>query len=50
MTKYRCDICNVFEYDDTRGNSLTRIKPGTKKEDFPDEWKCPAPIAELKLK
>ncbi len=41
MTKYRCDVCNVFEYDDTRGNSLTGIKPGTKPEDFPDDWKCP---------
>lgn len=41
MTQYRCDVCNVFEYDDTRGNSLTGVKPGTKPEDFPDEWKCP---------
>ncbi len=41
MTKYRCDVCNVFEYDDTRGNSITGIKPGTKPEDFPDDWKCP---------
>ncbi len=30
-----------FEYDDSWGNSPTGIKPGTKPEDFPDEWKCP---------
>jgi len=41
MTRYRCNICNAFEYDETRGNSLTGIKPGTRPEDFPDDWKCP---------
>jgi len=41
MSKYRCEICNVFEYDDDRGNSLTGIKPDTKPEDFPDDWECP---------
>ncbi|MCL7415220.1 MAG: glutamate synthase-related protein [ANME-2 cluster archaeon] len=41
MTRYRCNICNVYEYDDTRGDSVTKIKPGTKPEDFPDDWKCP---------
>ncbi|MBE0524789.1 MAG: rubredoxin [Methanosarcinales archaeon] len=41
MAKFRCNVCNVFEYDDTRGDSVTRMKPGTKPEDFPDDWKCP---------
>ncbi|TFH40042.1 MAG: glutamate synthase, partial [ANME-2 cluster archaeon] len=41
MTKYRCNVCNVYEYDDTRGDSVTEIKPGIKPEDFPDDWKCP---------
>ncbi|MBP2029104.1 glutamate synthase domain-containing protein 2/rubredoxin [Methanohalophilus levihalophilus] len=41
MTRYRCDVCQTFEYDDTRGNSLTDIKPGTSPEDFPEEWECP---------
>jgi glutamate synthase domain-containing protein 2/rubredoxin len=41
MAKYRCEICNVFEYDDTRGNSLTNIKPDTKPDDFPQGWQCP---------
>jgi len=41
MTRYRCNICNVYEYDDTRGDSVTEIKPGIKPEDFPDDWRCP---------
>ncbi len=28
MTLYRCNVCNVFEYDPDRGNSLTNIPPG----------------------
>ena len=41
MTLFRCDVCNVFEYDTVRGNSLTNIKPGTEPADFPDDWQCP---------
>jgi glutamate synthase domain-containing protein 2 len=41
MTRYRCNICNVYEYEDSRGDSVTEIKPGIKPEDFPDDWKCP---------
>lgn len=41
MTRYRCNVCNVFEYEETRGDSDTNIKPGTKPEEFPDEWRCP---------
>lgn len=41
MVRYRCNICNVFEYDDARGDSVTSMKPGTKPGDFPDDWKCP---------
>lgn len=41
MAKYRCNVCNVFEYDDTIGDSQRGIKPGTKPEDFPDDWRCP---------
>ena len=39
--KYRCNVCNVFEYDDEIGDSQTNIKPGIKPEDFPDDWQCP---------
>jgi len=41
MVLYRCNVCNVFEYDPVRGNSLTGIKPGTEPAAFPDDWKCP---------
>jgi len=41
MTKYRCNICNVFEYDESRGDSNTKIKPETKPNEFPKDWKCP---------
>ena len=41
MTLYRCDVCNVFEYDSARGNSLTSVKPGTEPKDFPGDWLCP---------
>lgn len=41
MTKYRCNVCNVFEYEPERGNSVTGIRSGTLPEDFPDDWKCP---------
>lgn len=41
MNIYRCNICNVFEYDPGRGDSVTGIPPHTMPEDFPDEWRCP---------
>lgn len=39
--RYRCNVCNVFEYEDGIGDKNTNIKPGTKPEDFPDDWRCP---------
>ena len=36
MTLYRCNVCNVFEYNPNRGDSVTGINPGTDPEDFPD--------------
>jgi len=41
MMWYRCSVCHVFEYDTSRGNSLTKIKPGTHPENYPDDWRCP---------
>lgn len=41
MTKYRCDVCNVFEYDPERGDPPTQIRPGTLPVDFPYDWVCP---------
>ncbi|HWS21533.1 MAG TPA: glutamate synthase-related protein [Methanoregula sp.] len=41
MTLYRCDVCNVFEYESQRGDSRTHILPGTEPADFPADWACP---------
>jgi glutamate synthase domain-containing protein 2/rubredoxin len=41
MVKYRCNVCNTFEYEPKRGNSLTGIKPGTEIKNFPSDWRCP---------
>ncbi len=39
--KYRCNVCNVYEYNDAIGDVHTKIKPGAKPGDFPDSWECP---------
>jgi len=41
MTLYRCNVCNQFEYEPDRGNSLTSIHPGTQPSQFPSDWVCP---------
>ena len=41
MTLYRCNVCNQFEYEPDRGNSLTNIHPGTQPSQFPSDWVCP---------
>jgi glutamate synthase domain-containing protein 2/rubredoxin len=41
MTLYRCNVCNVFEYESQRGDSRTHILPGTEPADFPADWACP---------
>ena len=41
MSWYRCSVCHVFEYDTSRGNSVTKVKPGTHPENISDGWKCP---------
>ncbi len=39
--KYRCNICNSYEYEELKGDSNTGVKPGTEPKDFPDKWECP---------
>lgn len=41
MTRYRCNVCNVYEYDDVNGDPDSSINPGTKPEDFSEDWGCP---------
>lgn len=40
MKKYRCKICG-YVYDEEKGIPEKGIKPGTKWEDLPDDFKCP---------
>ena len=39
--KYICTYCNIYAYDDEKGDPKTKIEPGTKVDDFPDSWLCP---------
>jgi len=39
-TRYICSMCN-YVYDEKRGEPHRGIKPGTKFEDLPDDYKCP---------
>ncbi len=41
MAKYRCNVCQTFEYEVERGDSRTNVKPGTDPKDFSDDWRCP---------
>ncbi len=41
MALYRCNVCNQFEYEPDRGNSLTNVRPGTQPSQFPPGWVCP---------
>lgn len=39
-TKYICSRCNYI-YDEARGEPHRGIKPGTKFDDLPDNYRCP---------
>ena len=41
MDKYICALCG-FEYDEEKGLPEEKIEPGTKWEDIPDDFLCPA--------
>jgi rubredoxin len=41
MAKYKCNVCNIYEYDSEKGDGTLHIAAGTLPEDFPDDWKCP---------
>jgi glutamate synthase domain-containing protein 2/rubredoxin len=41
MTRYRCNICNTFEYDPQKGDPGTGIASGTEPAQFPEKWECP---------
>jgi 4-hydroxymandelate oxidase len=39
--KYICTYCNIYAYDEDKGDMDTKLEPGTRFEDFPDSWLCP---------
>jgi rubredoxin len=41
VTVYRCDVCEVYEYDSDRGDADLQIPAGREPADFPDDWACP---------
>ncbi len=41
MTKWLCTVCNIYVYDEEKGDHLTGMGPGTAVSDFPDSWRCP---------
>ena len=41
MTKYKCDVCNAYTYDDAKGDKKLGLEAGTQPKDFPNDWKCP---------
>ncbi|MGC8929517.1 MAG: flavin reductase [Candidatus Woesearchaeota archaeon] len=38
--RYRCKVCG-YVYDTEIGDSAHNVKPGTKFEELPENWKCP---------
>ena len=41
MAMYRCNVCNVFEYDSEVGSPEGNISPGTTPDELDDDWRCP---------
>ena len=38
--KYICNVCG-YVYDEDLGDKNKDIKPGTKFDDLPDDYRCP---------
>ena len=47
-TKYICSICG-YVYDEKRGEPHRGIRPGTKFEDLPDDYRCPVCALDPKI-
>lgn len=41
MTYYLCTVCNIYVYNDEKGDPKTSLKPGTGLEEIPETWRCP---------
>lgn len=41
MVKWLCTVCNIYIYDEEKGDPDTGIIPNTRLSELPDSWKCP---------
>ncbi len=39
--QFLCIYCNLYVYDEERGDISTTLKPGTTLVNIPEDWKCP---------
>ncbi len=39
--KWLCSVCNIYVYDEEKGDIQNGISPGTKVSDFSNSWRCP---------
>ncbi|MDD1744069.1 MAG: rubredoxin [Methanomassiliicoccales archaeon] len=40
MPRYKCNVCHVFEYEESQGDPANGIKPGSKPDDLAGDWRC----------
>jgi len=41
MVKWLCTVCNIYIYDEDRGDPDKGIVPNTRLSELPDSWRCP---------
>ena len=41
MVKWLCTVCNIYIYDEMKGDPDTGIIPNTRLSELPDSWRCP---------
>jgi len=47
--KFICTTCNIYVYDEDKGDLNINVKPGTSFNDIPDYFRCPICNAKKKL-
>jgi len=41
MIKWLCSVCNIYIYDEVKGDPDAGIIPNTRLSELPDSWRCP---------
>jgi rubredoxin len=41
MVKWLCSVCNIYIYDEEKGDPETGIIPNTRLSELSDSWRCP---------